>query len=165
MSEQRAAPGRPANKSVREASARKRRPMSAPLQKLALPEIPGYHTHWINDYPGRLAQAEQAGYTYVTPDEVHINEQLTPGNSDMGSRVSCVVGKGEAGQPLRAYAMKLQSELYEEDQAALQDRNDMVDNAIRVGRLRGEGRNVDPRDDGTEYVKQATLTTNLRRRF
>jgi hypothetical protein len=160
----RTAPGRPANLVERALAERKRVSMSAPRQKLSLPDIEGYHIHWINDYPGRLAQAQEAGYEFVDPSEVSVNgEHISPGSSDLGSRVSIVVGRGEAGGGLRAYAMKIKQELYEEDQAALQERNDKVDEAIRRARLM-PGQQVGASDQGTDYGN-ATLKTNLRRRF
>ena len=46
----------PANSQVQtldsQLGSRKRIPMSVPKAKLSVPEIPGFHLHWINDYAG-----------------------------------------------------------------------------------------------------------------
>ena len=82
---------------------------------------PAFHYHWINDTPGRVAQAEANGYQFVLADEV-------------GSEVVRLVGVQESGEPLKSYLMKIKMEWYMEDQAALQGKLDKVDSAIKSGR-------------------------------
>lgn len=101
--------------------------------------IPGFHLHWLNDYAGRIQQAIQGGYDFVTADEVGglVNSNVTDRNSDLGEKVRMLVGQDEKGGPLYAYLMKIPVDFYEEDQKALQARNDLVDEAIRNGKPPG----------------------------
>ena len=160
-------PGRPSNASrapVAEAQpARKRRPLSAPMRKMELPTIPGFHIHWINDYPGRLEQAQDGGYSFVERAEVVMNDRgPTPTDSDLGSRVSMVVGSNADGTALRAYAMKIKQEWYDEDQAAIQAHNDHIDKTIRRGQQQVEGEKTE--DARQRYVKTADYRTNFLKR-
>ena len=86
---------------------------------------PAFHYHWINDTPGRVAQAEANGYQFVVADEV-------------GSEVVRLVGVQESGEPLKSYLMKQRMEWYMEDQNALQGNLDRVDAAIKSGRNANE---------------------------
>ena len=148
-----------------EAAAEKRTriPMSSPRAKLATPDIPGYHSHWFNDTAGRVMQATQGGYEFVSPAEALITMPDLAGSSlgsgtDMGSRVSIVVGKSEDGTPLRAYLMKIRLEWYKEDQQGLQDRNDKIDDAMRQGNQQTGG------DDTNKYVKSVNMKSTYSRR-
>jgi hypothetical protein len=115
----------PANLPDRQTPQRNRVPMSLPTQKLAAPEIPGFHTHWMRGEPQRIAQALRAGYEWVHPDEVDLNDfgiangPEDSGNQDLGSRVSYISGRDESGGAQRLYLMKLPLEYWEEDQKAL----------------------------------------------
>jgi hypothetical protein len=146
---------------------RKRIPMSIPKAKLAVPEIEGYHLHWINDYAGRVAQAVQGGYDFVTEEEGMVNSfslgtaSDLSGNTDLGSRVSVVVGKNEDGSPLRAYLMKIRNEWFTEDQAVGQDRVNAVDQQIRRGQVGAEKDGAS--DRANRYVRTADITANSRR--
>jgi len=120
---------------------RTRVPMSMPSQKLSVPDIPGYHLHWMASNPGRIAQALKAGYTFVDPDEADVtntgiaDSASASGNTDMGSRVSIVAGRdaGEDGKEQRLYLMKIPLEFWEQDQQALEDRNEQVAATLRGG--------------------------------
>ncbi|MDE2097564.1 MAG: hypothetical protein KGL39_09985 [Patescibacteria group bacterium] len=105
--------------------------------KLDIPySIPGYHLHWINDTPGRIAYAESVGYAFVTQDEVRLTERTLSGS--LGTNVSRLVGKQEDGvTPMQAYLMKIRQDWYDEDQRALQGKIDKVDDAIRGGNIEG----------------------------
>ena len=83
---------------------RVRKPFGNANQKLAYPNRPGYHRHWFNDVPGRLMDAEQAGY-----------DQVMDAN---GKPVSMVVGVARGGGPLTAYLHEIPLEDYQEDMAA-----------------------------------------------
>jgi len=119
------------------AGKRERVPMSVPQQKLAVPDIPGYHCHWMADRVGRLIQAMNAGYEFVRPEEVYINniglanDISQSGSTDLGTRISVVGGAGEAGQVLRLYLMKIRQEWWEEDQAKLMVRNSSIMDTIK----------------------------------
>lgn len=111
-----------------------RTPLGRGRQKLSVPEISGFVLRWINDNGGRLLQAEEGGYAFVTKAEIgHVGESVEDGNTDIGNRVSKVVGKTESGSPMRAYLMKIKKEWYQEDQVEKQTQIDQVERAIREG--------------------------------
>jgi hypothetical protein len=144
---------------------RTRIPMSVPRAKLATPEIPGFHVHWLNDYPGRILQAQQAGYEFVSQEEALVTMPDLAGSpvgagTDLGSRVSVVVGKNEDGTPLRAYLMKLRQEWYREDQAVAQQRVDQIHGAIEHGKQQGDAAG----DNTHRYVKSVSVKGTYSRR-
>ena len=114
---------------------KERIPLGVPRKKLEAKPIEGYHLHWVNDYPGRVIEAMAGGYQFVEYSETEINDFVTPGNSDLGTRVKRQVGKNENGEALFAYLMKIEENLWKQDQEELQKRNDLVDQAIRRGDL------------------------------
>lgn len=116
---------------------RVRIPMTLPVPKLAVPEIPGYHTHWFRGSQARLQQAQNAGFEFVDPQEVDVNnldlggDASRDGNTDMGSRVSITAGDtDERGNAVRMYLMKQKMEYYLEDRQLLQNRNDSIADAL-----------------------------------
>lgn len=142
------------------ASERKRIPMSLPKAKLGVPKIPGYHLHWIADRQGRLMQAVQAGYEFVTEAEVGIqdfglgNDASRTANTDMGTRVSVIGGAGmDPGTTERLYLMKQKEEWWKEDQKVLQERNQSVMQSIKRDGLPAEGQ-----DNSQRYVKKADFS-------
>lgn len=146
---------------------RTRIPMSVPRSKLTTPDIPGHHCHWLNDYAGRILQAQQAGYEFVSPEDALITMPDVAGSpvgagTDLGSRVSVVVGKNEDGTPLRAYLMKIRSEWFKEDQAIAQGRVDDVHEAMRQGKQEVQGERAS--DRGHRYVKTADIKSTFTRR-
>lgn len=103
-------------------------------------QIDGYHLHIFNDTPGRIEQAINVGYEFVTPDEVGgTATNVVSRNTDIGDKVRFLVGTDANNEPMYAYLMKIRQEFYEEDQNALQARNDAVDAAIRGGKNTKEG--------------------------
>lgn len=100
-------------------------------------DIPGYHLRWVNDEPGRLQRAQQAGYQFVTPEEV---DRV----SDDESKVRELVGvQRDEKTPQFAYLMKIAEELYQEDRNALDYQVDQIDAAIRGGKIENsDGRYV-----------------------
>lgn len=147
---------------------RKRIPMSVPKAKMSVPEIDGFHLHWINDYAGRVQQAMQGGYEFVSEEECMINNfslatsSEMSGNTDMGSRVSIVVGKNEDGSALRAYLMKIRNEWFAEDQEVAQERVDAVDQQISRGQV-GAERDSNQADTKNRYVRTSDIKANSRR--
>jgi hypothetical protein len=106
-------------------------------------EIPGYHTHIFNDSPGRIEQALDVGYEFVSPDEVGgTATNVTSRNTDIGDKVRFLVGVVD-NQPQYAYLMKIKQEFYDEDQAVLQAKNDLTDEAIRGGRMNKAGNSTE----------------------
>jgi len=123
---------------------RKRIPLSVPTRKLEVPAIPGYHLRWMRGTAQRLLQAENAGFVFVTPEEVELNSTLLGGdaahngNTDLGSRVSVAEGgEVEGGQAVRLYLMKQPMEYYLEDRGILQDRNDQIASTLNAQFQRG----------------------------
>lgn len=122
---------------------RNRIPMSVPKQSLEVNEIPGYVMYWFADRPGRIQRAQAAGYEFVDPSEVTINnggfanDVLQSGNSDLGAKISVVGGRGDNGQAERLYLMKIKREWWEKDQEAVEVRNEAVAAAIRGGAITG----------------------------
>ena len=133
-------PQNPANAPAKSVE-RTRIPMSLPVQKLAVPDIPGYHLHWMLGTPSRLAQALKAGYEFVDGSEVEVistglaDSSTANGNTDLGSRVSVIAGAdtGADGQEQRLYLMKIKQEWFDEDQRALANRNEDIARALRGG--------------------------------
>lgn len=152
---------------VAAAETSKRIPMSSPKAKLGTPEIPGYHLHWINDYPGRIAQAIRGGYEFVSGEETHITSQdlggdeAISGNTDLGSRVSVVVGRDDNEKGLRAYLMKVRNEFYQEDQGVIQDRVDGLHDAMRQGKQEAGD---SEKDRAQRYVQRVKMNSTYSRR-
>lgn len=148
-------------------------PMSAPTQRLQVPERPGYVRYWFRGDAGRIQRAMQAGYTFVHPDSVKVNnfdlggDFKDSGNTDLGTRVSISAGDdaGKDGSPGRLYLMEVKQELYDHAQAILQERNDQVAQALRAGLLGSEGEG--PADKKARYSKTGVpdlFNPNKRRR-
>lgn len=107
-----------------ETGRRARVPLGSNRQKLAAGKREGYQRRWVNDTPGRLEMAQEAGYEFVAQDHV-------ANSTDLGARKSVIVGTREDGQPMRAYLMEIPKDWYDEDQQAKQAACDAVDDAIR----------------------------------
>lgn len=130
----------PANEAPKAKRDPGRIPMSAPVQKLEVVNIPGFHTHWMRGTPERIQQALRAGYVFVKQDEVDVNfkgiagSPLDGGNTDLGTNVSIPAGRtDERGESIRLVLMKLPLELWDEDQKAMEARQDQVAAALRGG--------------------------------
>lgn len=127
---------------------RKRVPLGVPDMKLDVPNVndhPDYVYRWINDKPGRLQNAYNAGYEFVEDPTLEVGTGTVSGNAEHGSRVSRHVGKDEHGRPLHAFLMRIRKDWYDEDQAKKQAAIDEIDNAIRNGQLNektGDGRYI-----------------------
>lgn len=120
-------------------------------------QIEGYKLHIFNDEPGRIEQALDVGYEFVSPDEVGgTATNVVSRNTDIGDKVRFLVGTDVKGEPLYAYLMKIPLEFYEEDQAALQSKNDLIDEAIRGGKLTGDGHNTEGFYKPREGIKYRT---------
>jgi hypothetical protein len=161
--QERLAQSNPANAPERQKAGRERIPMSLPQQKLAVPEMSGYHLHWMLGKADRIAQAERAGYTFVTKDEVDKNTMDLAGgdesgHNDLGSRVSHISGTDEAGgQPMRLYLMKLPLEFWLEDQAKFGKVNENI-----AAVMRGErGLQAPGEDNSNRYVPTGDGNKNL----
>ncbi len=149
-------------------------PFSTPMQKLEVPPgtCPGYHLHWFNGDSIRIQRALQAGYEFVTQDEVQLNDTalggdgLKSGSTDMGSKVSRVCGGGDIapdGQPNRLYLMKIKQEWWIEDQKQVQKRNAAIAEALTAGTTGvGDSRTRENSTDARQrYLDQRTKLPDL----
>lgn len=130
----------------------KRRPFGVPVGRLGISrEIEGFHLRWINDEPGRIAMAQESGYSFVGPDEVGRT-------STEEDKVKELVGvQRDEKTPLYAYLMKIPMEWYLEDKELRDQVQDKFDDAIRKGSLEkqaGENRYVP--DGGITYKTNRT---------
>lgn len=137
--------------------------MSVPVQKLEVPDLPGFHLHWFNGTPDRIERAQDAGYEFVDERDVRPNsvslgaDSATSGNTDMGSRVSVVAGTqlGNDGQAIRLILMKQKLEWYEADQKITAARNAKVAESLAGGTLGAEGA-ADKGETNLRYVGSKT---------
>jgi len=105
---------------LRQEEQTERVPLGGNRMRLTMEEIPGYHTHILNDVADRIERALRGGYVFRPKAGTRMGDGPELGHTDIGSAVSIVVGKHEDGSPLRGYAMMIKQEWYEEDQRAKQ---------------------------------------------
>lgn len=133
---------------------KERIPLGIPKKKLDFPHRPGFVRRIIVDRAGRLQDALNAGYQFVTEATLHGDaapKDLTERES-VDSRISRVVGTNEDGSPQRGYLMEIPEELYWEDQRAKQERIDRMESAMRKGQDEGGG----PGEDG-RYIPRTGI--------
>lgn len=112
---------------TRETKGRKKRvPLGTPKQKMGAPKRAGYVRRWVNDTPGRLIQAQEAGYEFVA-DEESAHEKGRAGARKLR------VGVTEEKVSLYAYLMEIPEEFYNEDQALKQEPIDQFEDQLRHG--------------------------------
>lgn len=99
----------------------KRKPFGALEQKLFYPAREGFHRHWFNDHPGRIARAQEAGYEHVKDND--------------GKVVTRIVGTAEGGGPLSAYLMEIPEEWWQADMAEQQKQVNEKEETMRRGAL------------------------------
>jgi hypothetical protein len=145
-----------------ERARRKRVPMSVPVRCLEVPEIPGYHLHWIKE--SNIPRAIAAYYQFVDDNEVPVNhrnpgtDSSVSGSTDLGARISINAGLGANGQTERLFLMKLAEEYWLEDRAAIDNRNSQIMTQI----FRGE-KILDPEDHPVDAKTEATRYVDLER--
>jgi hypothetical protein len=130
------------------------KPLSSGVLRLEVPEKEGWHRHWFRGSPGRLNRAHQAGYRYVDPEDVDMNnfdiagDSTNSGSTDLGSRVSVVSGDDVTvnGQASRMYLMECPQELFVYAQSLLEKEVDSTAEALRGG-LVGAGQAGETRQD------------------
>jgi hypothetical protein len=139
MGQERRGPGRPPKEVADSVERRNERvPLGVPRLKLQAEDRPGYQRRWLNDKGTRIDDALKAGYQFVTVDGKE-------DSSDVGNRISRLVGVQEGGQPMRAYLMEIPETWYREDQAAKQAQIDKIDSQIRRGEPDGQKVGADGR--------------------
>ena len=116
-------------------TARKGRTRRKPLGTRAKLEIPekyieaGYVYRVVNDTPGRLEDFQEAGWEFVKRSDSEVDD-------GSGSNLSFHVGVGADKKPLRAFAMRIKKEWFDEDQAAKQEELD-AKQAVILGGVEG----------------------------
>lgn len=159
-------PINPANREAKPSAERKRIPLSIPVRKLEVPEIPGYHLHWFSSNGQRIKQAQNGGYEFVLPEEVEMNpiglgaSTAASSNASLGSHVSVISGQNERGDTEELILMKIKQEWYEEDQKLLEQRNDSVAAAL-TGGVAGQNEAQDRGEQGFRYVGSRTKLPDL----
>lgn len=86
---------------------RRKRTQFGVQQRLAADTRRGYVRRWFNDVPGRIRQ-----YNKENDWEHVLGDDKKP--------VEAIVGKDDAGIPIRAFLMEIPEDYYQEDQAAKQ---------------------------------------------
>jgi hypothetical protein len=131
---------RPGQRAAANREARtKRRILGGSQLKMQTSQRADHVRRWVNDIGGRAGEFEAAGYNFVAEADAN--------SSDVGSRISQVVGSQDNGQPMRAYLMEKPKEWYDEDQREKQALTvDRTEEAIKRGNVEGnvgaEGRYV-----------------------
>ena len=142
-------------KTYGKAGRKERVPLGILRQKLRADQREGFSRRWINDMPGRLDDAVNAGYGFVSdPDaEMKIGDGSDVSQvAGVGTVVSRVVGQHEDGRPMRAYLMEIEKETWEEDQAEKARQLDEKEDSLR----RGQDDRGRP-GDGKRYVPSAGI--------
>jgi hypothetical protein len=139
MTEQKKKPGRPARELSRAEKIAKKREERVVVNhhrsKLTLPDgvkEEGWSYRWVNDSGTRIYDRKKQGWEFVTaPDGMDVGQDLTTGgNTDLGTQISTHVGNNAKGDPIIAYLMRIEDELYQEDQAAKQQKVQSVEDQI-----------------------------------
>ncbi len=88
---------------------RKRKPLGVPRQRLHA-EVPlGMTGRWVNDDPGRIEQALEGDYQFISSDKEVVQNRE-------GCRTE-IVGVGRSGGAQIGYLMAIPTVFYEEDKA------------------------------------------------
>lgn len=117
-----------------------------PKGKLTARELPGYHLCWVDE--PRLHEFLDSDYEHVLASDYGTPEEADGADT----QIKRVHGRNEAGG-VYSYLMKIRQELYEEDQAIIQEYCDQVDEAILGGDEAGQGGQVSKRDKTTYTPK------------
>lgn len=115
---------------------RRRKPLGTTEQKLARPHNKGFVRRWLNDTPGRVERAKEAGYRHVRTDDGEKSPEVA------------VVGVSEDGSPLHAYLMEIPEKYYKEDQLEKERPLAEFDKVLKRGNITG----ADPKDTESYYV-------------
>jgi hypothetical protein len=114
----------------------------------------GWHLYGFNDVDGRIEEALEAGYEFITQSELggRLNSALSE-VTDIGDKVSFMAGKKENGDSMRVYIMKIPEVDFRSNDKKLQERNDEIDRAIKQGKNIKQGTSSDGFYDAGISVK------------
>lgn len=116
-----------------------RKPFGDFVQKLARKSRVGYYRVWINDEPGRIQQAKNAGY-------VHVKDEAT------GKIEVFNVNPHTPVATQLAYLMEIPQEIWELDQILKHRRADQIEAAIRKSKVIAPTAGDAKEDEGGFYV-------------
>jgi hypothetical protein len=103
-------------------------------------DLPDYEVRIFNDTPGRIEQALSGGWEFVSPTEVrNVKTNVVSRNTDVGDKVRFLTNPSAKEGEQYGYLMKIRKEWWLEDQAALQAKNNAIDDSIRNGRNPKDG--------------------------
>lgn len=122
--------GRPTREEIIAKKRKKRISLGGMRQKLSAKERKGYKRYWFNDAPGRLQEAIDSGYEYVTDPKITIGDPGLEIGDSIDSRISKVVDR-ENG--MRAYLMELEEELWQEDRNKAESQLAETEKALSQG--------------------------------
>lgn len=129
---------------------RKRQPLNGRSLKLQVfGEIPGYHLYVAKDDGARIQMMQQAGYEFVKRGEVEVGTTVSSNNTDVGDSIRFIMGSN-GSDPIYGYLMKIPEEFWQEDQRALEARNQEIDDQIKFGQ-------VNLKDDDKRYVPKGGI--------
>lgn len=74
---------------------------------------PDYEYRFVNDTGSRIHNFQQAGYEFVTGDEIAVGDSRVKDASDLGSNKRVISNDGTT-----SYLMRIKRDWYNEDQAA-----------------------------------------------
>lgn len=159
----------PAEAQKRDLPARKRIPMSVPMRRLEVPELPGWHLHWFRE--SNVARAQQAGYEFVEDSEVLVSsrsiasDSQLSGNADLGTRIRVHSGVTELNHPEYLVLMKLQEHYWQEDREKLDAVNaQKIAGIFQNEQIMDSGENpVSGDDKALRYVKTAVFNRPTRK--
>lgn len=126
-------------KERKEEPRKKRVPLGTLRPKLSIDITipPNKVPRWINDYPGRLRQAELGGYAFLEDPTIHVGDGPDNRKDTLSTKVRSLVGTNDDGSPLHAYLMVIDKDLYDEDQKRKQEPLEEFDKALLAGNVEG----------------------------
>lgn len=140
------------------------------VRKLEVQPIPGYVMYWFNKH--RVPLAIEAGYEFVTPDEVHVNQvglatdKDKSGNQSLGNQVEVSGGNDADGKSAAMVLMKTRIENREEDQAITDGKNAQILDAIfnQQQVVQDQAQPQSAEDKRQNYIKTAKLEAPSRKK-
>ena len=115
---------------------KKRTPLGVPFLKMEASSKKGKVRRWINDTGNRIQRALNASYTFVkNEDNIKVGEGLENNNTNLGDCISMLAGDQKNGEPMHAYLMEIDEDLYKEDQMIKQREIDKTEEAIKRGQF------------------------------
>ena len=138
------------------------KPMSVGMRRLEVPDRDGWHRHWFRGNPGNLAKARQAGYVFVNPEDIELNDFDLAGNgestgTDLGTRVSVSSGDGSE----RLYLMECPERLYQYAQSLHMEIVHQTAESLKGGMV-GKGKSGETSEDVQQrYSNVSTKGRNL----